>query len=410
MDSVIEDEFQEWLPGEKRNLLTDVFAPKDNGESLAAFYDFCRQHYPEVYRRFASNMSQQQQFIMLLEHCERRLETPTLLRQIKAHAPETWHKHYQKRMHDPLSLYTRGNIYQRKYENDRAIACYSLAITLNPEFVDAFYERGNIYQRQGDLEQSIADYTQVVVLEPAHINALYCRGLAYDDRGETELAIADYTRVLELDPKFVDAYYCRGLACYYRGDIDRAIADYSRVVELQPDKTRAYHNRGLAYKRKGEHHHAIADFRKVLEVSTDRKVQQKALEQLQALGALTRAPETLVLEEQPEGKPDVPVTAYAEGSGKRAKQSPTTNPLQSQVDYERGLSELKRLAEQHGSYHEFAAYEQELRANLEEERLQGVSLKNSTERFKIVRRFNKLTKARLGVRLTDLCLGKHLDV
>src|SRR5918911_359462 len=57
-----------------------------------------------------------------------------------------------------VAFYNRGNAYRYKGDTERAIADYSEAIRLKPDYALAFYNRGRTYERKGDNERAKVDY------------------------------------------------------------------------------------------------------------------------------------------------------------------------------------------------------------------------------------------------------------
>ena len=51
-----------------------------------------------------------------------------------------------------------GVAYNNLGENQRAIADYNQAISLNPNFVEADFNRGLLYRQLGETQKAIADY------------------------------------------------------------------------------------------------------------------------------------------------------------------------------------------------------------------------------------------------------------
>jgi lipoprotein NlpI len=64
----------------------------------------------------------------------------------------------------------------------------------------AYYNRGNSYDGKGLHDQAIADFTQAIAIKPDFSPAYYNRGAAYETKGLRDLAIADYRATLKLDP------------------------------------------------------------------------------------------------------------------------------------------------------------------------------------------------------------------
>jgi len=62
----------------------------------------------------------------------------------------------------------RGTAYDDKGDRDRAIADYSNAIQIKPDYDIAYYNRGNAYRDQGDLDRAIADYSKAIRIKPDH--------------------------------------------------------------------------------------------------------------------------------------------------------------------------------------------------------------------------------------------------
>jgi tetratricopeptide (TPR) repeat protein len=64
-----------------------------------------------------------------------------------------------------------------------------------------FYSRGAAYQTKGDLDKAIADYSQAIVLKPDYAAAYENRARAFVDKGDYTRAVDDVTRAGELKSK-----------------------------------------------------------------------------------------------------------------------------------------------------------------------------------------------------------------
>ena len=162
------------------------------------------------------------------------------------------------------AYYGRGSAYDKLKQTDKAVADYSKAIELNPNFAQARYNRGILYNQKGNFAEAIADYTQAITNKPDYKDVYTSRGLSYAATEQWDLAIADYSKAISLYPRDSAAYSNRGIAYKKTGQLDKALADYTKAIELSPKFSRAYNNRGNTYSALGEWDKAIVDYNQAL--------------------------------------------------------------------------------------------------------------------------------------------------
>jgi predicted TPR repeat methyltransferase len=138
----------------------------------------------------------------------------------------------------------RGDVWRTKGDWDRAIADLDEAIRLDPEFAGAFFNRGNARAGQGDLDGAIADFDEGIRLDPADALAFRHRGNLRASQGDLDGAIADYGEAIRLDPDWATAFSTRGHLRVSQGDLDGAIADFSETIRLDPADAFAFRHRG----------------------------------------------------------------------------------------------------------------------------------------------------------------------
>ena len=97
-----------------------------------------------------------------------------------------------------VAFTNRGLAYKRKGQWDRAIADFSEAIRLKPDFAEAFNNRGNIYYGKGQFDRAIKDYDKAIHLKPEDGQIFADRGLAYEKKGAPDQALRDFTRARAL--------------------------------------------------------------------------------------------------------------------------------------------------------------------------------------------------------------------
>lgn len=110
---------------------------------------------------------------------------------------------------------------------DQAIADYTRAIQLKPDFAEAYNNRGLAYalKSKNQMQKAIADYGQAIRLRPAYAFAYNNRGVAYMASGHSEEALSDFNLAIQIDPGFPQAHSNRGNYYWRAGQYDLALID-----------------------------------------------------------------------------------------------------------------------------------------------------------------------------------------
>jgi tetratricopeptide (TPR) repeat protein len=190
----------------------------------------------------------------------------------------------------------RGSANAEIGRQDEAIADFTQAIALNPNYAIAYAGRGEAKLAKGDFDGAIADYTETIRVKANYPVAFVSRGYAYLVKGDFDHAIADFTEAIRLAPRGVIAFNNRGVAHKQKGELDLAIEDYAAALQLNPSYALAYNNRGYAYEAKGQKQQAIDDFRQALSLDPSLVGAKDGLKRVGAGPALTVETDRLVRE------------------------------------------------------------------------------------------------------------------
>ena len=209
----------------------------------------------------------------------------------------------QHRLHRSVLQYNIAQVYAFTGRWQEAIAYYSAAMEMDPNYSEYYNERGSAYLKLGNLEEALADFLKAKELSPPYPEvltnlgqcyqlldrpeeaveaytisldlvpeqrlALVARAQAFEALGRIEAALSDYSASLALDPNQPLTLSNRAVLHYELGDKPGALADLNRAVELSPLTADLYHNRAIALTDLGRCDEAASDFRTYLRLSPD---------------------------------------------------------------------------------------------------------------------------------------------
>jgi tetratricopeptide (TPR) repeat protein len=106
-----------------------------------------------------------------------------------------------------------------------------ILIAQNP--AEDLFNSGLAKSEAGDIPGAIADYTEAIRLNPNYAKAHNKRGIIHGrNLKDYPAAKADFDRAIEINPNYGDAYYNRAKVRYFLKDKPGTIADYQKAAEL----------------------------------------------------------------------------------------------------------------------------------------------------------------------------------
>ena len=147
---------------------------------------------------------------------------------------------------------------------ERAVACWTEAIELNPNNALAYESRGYYFlYYTRDYPASLSDYTRAIELRPSVADNYFYRGLCYLNQDDIEPARLDFEHALMLSPGMSGAY---GELAYIYATKDplKAIEYADRAIEYNERNWRAWYSRGLALYTMHNYEEALANAQEAL--------------------------------------------------------------------------------------------------------------------------------------------------
>jgi formylglycine-generating enzyme required for sulfatase activity/serine/threonine protein kinase/Flp pilus assembly protein TadD len=149
---------------------------------------------------------------------------------------------------------------QRKYAE--AIATFTEAIRLNPDFAEAYFDRCRAYGSlsvPSMISHSVEDCDKAIQLKPDFGEAYHYRGRAYAAQQLFQRAIQDYDEALRLESGSGSIYTDRGFLYAAQNKPDLAIKEYDELIRMKPNDSYSYFARAREYNRQRRPELAIQD-------------------------------------------------------------------------------------------------------------------------------------------------------
>ncbi|MCK4932097.1 MAG: tetratricopeptide repeat protein [Candidatus Aminicenantes bacterium] len=113
-----------------------------------------------------------------------------------------------------------------------AIADYTKAIELLPDFAEAFEGRGGVYYATRNFREALKDMDQAIKLKPGNFELYSKRGDIRYESKDIRGALGDYDTSIRRNPNFALNYFKRGMIKIITGNREEGCADLKKADQL----------------------------------------------------------------------------------------------------------------------------------------------------------------------------------
>ena len=167
-----------------------------------------------------------------------------------------------------IAYNNRGFVRMEEKKYSSALIDFSKAIEINPDDGEYYFNRAQVKKSKKNYYNAIADYTKATEINPNYFFAYFQRGNAKFKLNDYYGAIADYTKAIEINPNIGEFYFMRSLLKKSLKNYYGSIADVTKAIEISPNKSLYYSSRGnLKIILNNDYYGAIADFTKAIEIN-----------------------------------------------------------------------------------------------------------------------------------------------
>ena len=99
-----------------------------------------------------------------------------------------------------------GVIHQEQGKLDKAIDAYKKALSINPDYAEAFINLGNALREQDKLDKAIDAYNKALSINPDYAETYNNMGITFQNQGKLDEAIDAYKKAISIKPDFPGTY------------------------------------------------------------------------------------------------------------------------------------------------------------------------------------------------------------
>lgn len=110
-----------------------------------------------------------------------------------------------KEKHSADPYYVKGLYFTNNKQNDKALALFNQAITVDYNYLNAYIEKGKILLAQQKNEAALKTFQLVNTISPSFPDAYFWMGKTYESNGDKVQAKDFYNKAYQLDKTFTEA-------------------------------------------------------------------------------------------------------------------------------------------------------------------------------------------------------------
>lgn len=167
---------------------------------------------------------------------------------------------------DPRVFFVRANLYLSEDRKLLAVKDLTRALSLNPQFTDAYYLRAVIKQELGDRNGAVNDLERGLVAFDTMPSAVITRSMIYNEKaccllenGLLEQAFEVVESAIRSDKNSAYLYDTKGEICFHLGQWEECIRSTNEAIKLVPSGD-SYYWRGRAFYEMKNIPVALSDF------------------------------------------------------------------------------------------------------------------------------------------------------
>ena len=151
---------------------------------------------------------------------------------------------------------------------DSAIENFEQAISLKPDYAEAYYNLGVAYQKNGQINNSLNSYEKAVELKHAYPQAHNNIGLLNMHFGNLDSAVTSLEWALAYSPNYAEAHNNLGAVFQELSLYQEAMEQYEKATLINPNYALAFNNLGISSEIMGLRDKAKVNYEQAINIDS----------------------------------------------------------------------------------------------------------------------------------------------
>lgn len=147
-----------------------------------------------------------------------------------------------------------------------AISDFDKTIQLDKNFYRAYFNKAVCSEISGDFGTALDAYTLTIKYNPSFWQAFDARGRLYNFLGNYSLASNDLNMAVSLNPVSFQSFNNLGNSCFGLKKYEEAVKNYNKSLAINPEFAEAYYNRAMLKYSQNNKSGALYDFDQAVEI------------------------------------------------------------------------------------------------------------------------------------------------
>ena len=152
---------------------------------------------------------------------------------------------------------------------DEAIEAYKKAISIKPDYADAYNNMGVVLKQKGEYDEAIKLHKKAISLRPDYAEAYNNLGNNFKDLQKFDEALEAYEKAIYINPNYAQAYNNLGSTFRDNGKLPEALNACKKAISIKPDYALAFNNMGHILSDQGKFSEALKAFEKAILIKPD---------------------------------------------------------------------------------------------------------------------------------------------